>query len=681
VRLIRIRRFALLLASLVFIFQMKPVVLANSIPPVDIVLNGARAFTDGNVLVVSNAFIQREWRLTDQGFSTVHIKDIHSDHEWAVNTNDSGCDWTFFNAPEYRPAKLLSLSAAVSDDHRFTSKMIQVTAEFFYPDSNIDIRFVIWIYPDGPGIRTQLWAKNGTQTDFIPSGPVLKNVEHLPITFSSATAIGYYTGTEWRDKPEDKLIRVASVGFTNVNWASIIAADDPSGGIMMVKESHKCVNQPGIDTGAFDLSASGIAVSGCGLSGTNLTASAYRWCWATWTLIYSAANEDARSLALKQFDRLRYPVDTNLDIYIKANTWGSGGNPVSRASEKEVLSEIDSVADLGLDALQIDDGWQTRRMPGKHRNDELWYPRPDWYPQGWTNVTGSAAQRGIKLGLWIAYGSSLEAMKWNYDHGHFSTWKFDFANLKNYDAVADYLAQSRSFVDYTGHNIRINYDVTELSPRVGYFWARECGSIWLENREPKSGSYAFIDAIPYLILRDTWEMARYLNNNKFELPVVNFSAVDTNKSDAHLYSQTYAVALGLSGIPVFFQTTRLLSPEARGEIRDFLNIYKKERDQMFSDYVFPVGDEPDNASWTGFQWIDPSSDTGYLLVFRERLNQASVKNIPLHFMHKGVSLNVENLLTGATGKASLEDGNAIRLNIFHPGEILFLKYKIDALIK
>ena len=33
-----------------------------------------------------------------------------------------------------------------------------------------------------------------------------------------------------------------------------------------------------------------------------------------------------------------------------------------RASETEILAELESVADLGLDTLQIDDGWQIGRM-------------------------------------------------------------------------------------------------------------------------------------------------------------------------------------------------------------------------------------------------------------------------------------------------------------------------------
>lgn len=51
--------------------------------------------------------------------------------------------------------------------------------------------------------------------------------------------------------------------------------------------------------------------------------------------------------------------------------------------------------------------------------------------------------------------------------------------------------------------------------------------------------------------------------------------VNQEVSDAHLHSDSYSVDLGLSGIPVLFQTTRLLEDDQREEIKEVLQPYKE----------------------------------------------------------------------------------------------------------
>lgn len=501
-------------------------------------------------------------------------------------------------------------------------------------------------------------------------------VEYLPVHLPELRAAGYYNDTQRHHTAKTHLIRDERVTANDsIQWASLLCLENEHGGIAVVKESHKCVNQDGLNTGTFLPTENGLAVTGTGLSRKNLN-NEFQWCWATWTILYPEANADSRELAIKRFDRARYPQTVELDLYTKANTWGSGGlpgiNSTDMAHEKEVLKEIDSVADLGLDALQIDDGWQVGRMKGKKDKSREWNVRPDWYPNGWENVVTRAKQKDIKLGIWLAARAPLQALQQNYDQAHFSTWKLDFANLSTYPNVAAFLKKGRDFIEYTNHSIRINWDVTENAPRFGYYWARECGNIWLANRKPVSP--ATTNPIPYLQIREAMELSRYLNPQKFELAVQNYQTVSTHHSDAVQYSDTYSVAVALPGIPVFFQTTSLLKPEQRSEIKKFLEIYKSVRNELFHAFVFAIGDEPNNASWSGFQWYKPESKEGHLLIFRERLNTSKTYNMPLRFLTPGKRIKTTNLQTGVSNISKIDANNALMLVIDNPGDILFLSY-------
>jgi hypothetical protein len=102
-------------------------------------------------------------------------------------------------------------------------------------------------------------------------------------------------------------------------------------------------------------------------------------------------------------------------------------------------------AELGIDAVQIDSGWQ---LPPDSRGDfhppqdNGWRPHPTIYPDGWTNIRRRAAQKGVQLGLWgAAQRISREELVANYREGGFVQWNLDFANLRDYEDVRELCGQ------------------------------------------------------------------------------------------------------------------------------------------------------------------------------------------------------------------------------------------------
>ncbi|AWW32689.1 hypothetical protein DN752_22490 [Echinicola strongylocentroti] len=497
---------------------------------------------------------------------------------------------------------------------------------------------------------------------FIATG----RVDRIPLRTGdlSKTFIGYYNDTQHRNKQGTPLIKELSEDQETNNWASMVLVNEASEGVIMVKESHKCVNQYGVDTGELIFRDNGLENTGTGVYPKDMMEDQYQPAWASWVILYSGDNTDAQT-AVKEFDKIRYPLDPDRDIYMQANTWGSG-NGKDGARQENVLKEIATQAALGIDVQQIDDGWQQKGS---------WEPRDDWYPEGWEIVRKKAKQEGVDLGLWAAaMPIDIEELKMNYNKGGFVSYKLDFANLSNRTNINNLIGKIREFVLYTDHQVRVNWDVTENAPRFGYYWAREYGSVYLANRKPDQPENVVY--IPYLVLRDIWHLAKYTNIHKFQTSIQNVDRVNRGVSDAYLHDQAYAVGIGLVGTPLFFQETHFYSSEDIATIKPVLKAYKDIRREWYESYVFPIGEEPDNKSWTGFQGFLPGEDHGYLFIYRERLNEKPSFSLQLKYI-KNTTVRLVDLLTGQSRTVDVDSQGKLEVMIERAGSFKMIRIEYD----
>ncbi len=85
-------------------------------------------------------------------------------------------------------------------------------------------------------------------------------------------------------------------------------------------------------------------------------------------------------------------------------------------------------------------------------------------------------------------------------------------------------------------------------------------------------------------------------------------------SDASQHSHGYCFAMGLPLVPCFFQLAQNLDAEEKQELKTLISAYKQDREDIFTSTTFPIGEEPNNASWTGFQMVSTTkADSGHLL--------------------------------------------------------------------
>ena len=648
---------------------------------------------DGETLRVTTGRIERVWRWTGNGFFTTSVRRMPDGKAWSLNAPEdpTRADWLLPVVEQANPpAELLDVACEESDDEGFTSPHLAVTAETEYPQARLAVRFVIWAYPDAPGVRTHLFIRaldgfnwNGALSKFETSEEARRiarlnqgtvRVDRVPCAFEG-TRRRYVNYAGYRQMRNDTFTCAlkqhtcdhAIHALETCDWAAIASVESGPEAVTLVKESHKRAHALGHDTGIFRCRPGvGLENLGWGVLPQEI-ADEWTPAWASWCLAHGSA-ATARETALKTWDRIRYPVRPQ-DVFLESNTWGSSVGFLEHrdaAGEASILEELEAADDLGIDLVQIDDGWQGN-------THARWRPCEERYPEGWGRVRARAEELGVKLGLWASVqpegGIALAALQWNYDHGGFVWYKLDFARLPNRLAIQDLMGMARAFLLYTDHQARINWD--ETAPRYGWWFAREYGAIYPANRKtavPKTTTYR-----PHTVLRDLWEFSRYLNLLKVLGPVQNVDRVNPMLSNARLYGHDYCVAIALFSMPTFFQELKLYSEAARDRIRPLLRLHHEHRESIRRGITYPIGRMPDGASWTGFQNHRAEEDAGLLLVFRELANKKESAAIALRFA-AGRNVALTDLLSGESWKEQADEQGRVAFRIEKAPGFRFLEY-------
>ena len=626
-------------------------------------LGNARVQAKGNLLVLSTGKITRSWRWTGRGLATVGLRNEETKADFSLK-NSFACDWSLPGAlDDTTVGTLLGTEAHQSDDDGFSGKHLEIIITVAYETAKLQVQYVMWAFPDVPGLRTQLRVKalpgfdtkaKGLRVDDRPyksyGGSLIApgaRADHLPLDLTVHNGRrywGYYNDPGNRLPASMPMLEETVVtGFPVfqdevVNWASGEAVDFGSNGVAVVKESPKAVNQPAHLTGAFFSGPAGVSSTGWGLSADEFVQDRFRECWANWTIVYSRGN-DGLQLALKQFDAARYPVFPKRDMFILSNTWGPA-NPGGAQFTKEdfVLREIAAAGELGIDVVQIDDGWQ---QAGGGPGASHFLPK---YTNGWADIRSAAQKAGVRLGLWVAIRNArLDDLKKDLDDLGFISWKVDYDHLASRSDYEDRIAKYRALMKYAPMKTQFALCPEYEDPRYGWYFAREYGSIYFQNiQEGKPDHLTFV---PFQVLRQHWLMAKYFPANKLQVMLQNPKRTRRDLSDAFEHTHAYCFAMGLPFVPVFFQSSQLLDDEGKRELKTLFAEFKKVEEDIFRSLTFPIGDEPCNAAWSGFQMLSSKRKGGYLLLFRELHNSEPRNRMTLKFL-AGKTITLTNVPLG-----------------------------------
>ena len=366
-----------------------------------------------------------------------------------------------------------------------------------------------------------------------------------------------------------------------------------------------------------------------------------------------------------------------------ANTWGDG-NGARRVCHDFIVKEIDAAAELGLDAVQIDDGWQKGRTNDPAIFDEERYRRFDgdfWeldrerFPQGMEAIAAYAAKKGVKLGLWFApdphesdahLERDIAVLKKAYEEWQIRYFKLDMFYVRTPEEQKQITALLAAIHGFGG-DVAVQMDVTRPL-RLNYLCAAEYGSVFVENRYTKTHTF-----FPHRTLRNLWSLAKYLPAGRLQFELVNPDLYREQYDEKDVlapatYPMDYQFAAVMLSNPLFWMETQFLSKERREELQRILPVWKEHRAVLRGAEIVPVGDCPNGKSITGFL-VRKDRKNRYLLVFREA-TEAAAAMIPMQVIPKELRL----LASSCAAKAELLPG-AAKVSFVQPRSYAF--YEIE----
>ncbi len=335
-------------------------------------------------------------------------------------------------------------------------------------------------------------------------------------------------------------------------------------------------------------------------------------------------------------------------LHTMSNTWGDC-NLRMNVHHDFVKKEIDTAAELGLDIVQIDDGWQTGNPSDPSIYDEnhmrqflgdFWELDTKRFPEGIKPLSDYAASKGVKLGLWFAPHSrndfellerDIAVLRRAHDEWGIRYFKLDMLFVtgpKGHKALKEMLAAIHAF----GPDVTVEMDVTN-GRRFGFLCEGQYGTLFMENRYVRSAN-----AFPYRVLRNVWNLAPYLPTAKCQFELVNpdVSADDPIPTDAHVklsfthynggdpfvpsgYDMDYLFAVTMLSNPLFWMEVQCLRKERREELLRLFPVWKEHRDVLALSDVTPIGERPSGRAMTGLCAISESGNGKevYLTLFRE----------------------------------------------------------------
>jgi alpha-galactosidase len=402
-------------------------------------------------------------------------------------------------------------------------------------------------------------------------------------------------------------------------------------------------------------------------------------------LVYHGGRS-GRIRALHAYQRQLRAFVPGRDAAFLSNTWGDR-NRDARINAEFLTREIDAGAALGVDAVQIDDGWQSGKSmnsavksggvwSGFWANSEhFWDVDPVRFPQGLKPLVQQAASHGMKFGLWYAPDSANEFANWHRDADRvLSLWKnegvlyFKFDSIVMSTPVAEQHVQQmfdRILAESKGA-ITIDLDVT-AGRRPGYFGMIEGGTTFVENRYTDFHRYW-----PHLTLRNLWQLSEFVDPVRLRMEFLNNTRNTQRYVDDPLapakYTPDALFASVMFSSPLGWFETSSLPKEYIASAAPLVATWKRERPRLFAGDMQPIGSAPDGVAWTGFASTDADGKGGYLLVFREA-NASSTWNTPLPV---GIPSKAKLTVLAGKGTASVRNGE-VSVTIAEPLQYVWLR--------
>lgn len=406
-----------------------------------------------------------------------------------------------------------------------------------------------------------------------------------------------------------------------------------------------------------------------------------------WGVFTYSGGENDRVAAMHQYQRLWRVYRPGRDGLMISNTWGDRGQD-KHLSPQFMRAEVESAARLGVDIVQIDDGWQ-RGMTANSAfakgkggawggywdfDDRFWDVNEARFPEGLDALVEAASEHGMNFGLWFAPDSKNDCAYWERDveavlrrqrELGIKYFKIDSLHLEGRlgeERLRKFVEQVQAETDGA---VTFDMDIT-AEDRLGPFGTLEAGPLFVENRYTDWHRYW-----PHRTLRVGWQMAKWIDPVRLRLEWLNNQRhQDKYEGDPLAPVRWRPDAIFATVMPFsplgWFEVQNL--PEAYHlEAAPLIATWKQHREALHGGVMTPIGKAPDGVSWAGFFW--KSAGAEYALVFRE-LNSSGTWQVEV----PGVGCGSGEVL-GGCGSAVL-GGGVLEVNVPAKLDFVWVRWEV-----
>lgn len=383
------------------------------------------------------------------------------------------------------------------------------------------------------------------------------------------------------------------------------------------------------------------------------------------------------TLALHALQRAFYDAAPQQPGRLLSNTWGDRAG-AAHLSEAFVFEEMAAARRLGVEIVQIDDGWQkgatvnTVAAGGVWNgfwaaDPEFWTPHAQRFPRGLAPLVAAAEEAGVRLGLWYAPDSTNDLANWERDAAQIlqlwrdhriAYFKLDAVKLHSRLAETRFHALCDRVLGESRGAIFFDFDATAEN-RPTYWGRPGGGALFLENRFTEEAGYH-----PHQTLRAVWSLAHYVRPERIRAEFLNPSRNEKDYGGDPLrpsaYSPDYLFAVTWPTSPLAWFEVCRAPREIVERWAPLIALWKEHRHNFHAGDVVPVGDAPNGFAWTGFVSVravarsPAESPAAYALIFRE-LTATAAHRFRLPAALTIVASGEGRVLAGA-GSARLNEG-------------------------
>ena len=331
--------------------------------------------------------------------------------------------------------------------------------------------------------------------------------------------------------------------------------------------------------------------------------------------------------------------DPRKALFCMSNTWGDRSQDMA-VCESFMLREIERARQMGVDIIQIDDGWQLgvtanslRKKGGVWEgyyadNSDFWAVNPERFPGGLEKVVDKAREYGIEFGLWFSpdssndfenYQKDVETLMNLYNTYGVRYFKLDGVKIRNKLCEMRFIKLLQELTNLTKGDMRFNLDVT-AEDRFGYMYMPQFGTLFVENRYTDFTNY-----FPHNTFKNLWNLAHVIPTRRLQMELLNTRRNTKNYEGVlfapNTYSPDYLFATVMVANPLFWMEMSNLHDDYAKTLAKISTVYKNYRQEIFASRVIPVGEMPNGMAFSGYACENKDAKVYNIILFREATNE------------------------------------------------------------